>query len=336
MRVSVSVAVAVAVSCAMLSAQENNGQPNLTAPKIDFVAGEKVVFFDDFSDMAAEAPPPHWKVRDGKVDLRTGGNVRELVASGDGVNLTSPTIAVPKNFTFEVVWTGGGEMDWQFRDKDGQAVMTAMVRGEEDGKSASAEVDAGDKLGDGMIDANTDQPVVFALWAQEGRVRAYLNGQRLVDANQVELAPITQLYVEPSRYRPNGIRSVRLAESSPDFLTVFGSSGKYVSHAITFDTDSDRLRPESAGVLKMIAGALTKDPTLKVAINGYTDSTGDAAHNLDLSKRRAAAVRSVLVSQFGVSGSRLTFDGFGASNPIGSNDTPAGRTQNRRVEFLKQ
>jgi outer membrane protein OmpA-like peptidoglycan-associated protein len=61
---------------------------------------------------------------------------------------------------------------------------------------------------------------------------------------------------------------------------------------------------------------------LKLEIDGYTDSVGDAAHNLDLSKRRAEAVRSVLVAQFGVDAARLTSNGFGAAKPIDSNDTP--------------
>jgi outer membrane protein OmpA-like peptidoglycan-associated protein len=93
---------------------------------------------------------------------------------------------------------------------------------------------------------------------------------------------------------------------------------------------------DSAPVLKQVAAGLEKNPNLKLEIDGYTDSVGDAAHNLDLSKRRAEAVRSVLVSQFGVDAARLTSNGFGAAQPVGSNDSPEGRAQNRRVEFVKQ
>ena len=71
-------------------------------------------------------------------------------------------------------------------------------------------------------------------------------------------------------------------------------------------------------------------------IEGHTDSTGDAAHNMDLSKRRAEAVKSVLVSQFGIDGARLTTAGLGSSKPVGSNGTPQGRAENRRVEFVRQ
>ena len=184
--------------------------------------------------------------------------------------------------------------------------------------------------------ADTSKPVTFALWAQQGRVRAYVNGERLVDANQVEFNPITHLQVEMGRYRPNGIRSVRVAESAPDFSSIISSTGKVVTHGILFDTDSDKLKPESAAVLKQVASALLKNPNLKLEIDGYTDSAGDAAHNIDLSKRRARAVSSVLVSQFGIEPGRLDTNGFGAGNPIASNDSATGRAANRRVEFLKK
>ena len=109
-----------------------------------------------------------------------------------------------------------------------------------------------------------------------------------------------------------------------------------MTHGIHFDTDSDRLKPESGSVLKLVSNALLKNPNLKLEVDGYTDSVGDAAHNLDLSKRRAQAVMTVLVTQFGVDAGRLTSNGFGPAQPIGSNDTPDGRAANRRVEFVRQ
>jgi OmpA-OmpF porin, OOP family len=314
---------------------QDTAQPELKSAKIEFVPGERIVFFDDFSDMVPDEPPPHWKVRDGKVELKMGGTVHELYNDG-GVQLTSPKIAVPSNFTFELVWTGGGETTWTFRDKDGEEAIHVMVRGEEDGMSASTSVTAKEQLGEGMIMTDTSKPVTFALWAQQGRVRAYLNGERLVDANQVEFGPIVSIEASIGGYRPNGIRSVRIAESAPDFSTVINASGKFVTHGINFDTDSDRLKVESGAVLKQIAAGLQKNPNLKLEIDGYTDSVGDAAHNIDLSRRRAQAVLSALVSQFGIEAGRLSVNGFGPAKPIGSNDSPQGRASNRRVEFLKK
>jgi len=152
----------------------------------------------------------------------------------------------------------------------------------------------------------------------------------------VEFPPIVELMVDAAGNHPNGIRSVRIAESAPDFSSVINSTGKFVTHGINFDTDSDVLKPDSAAVIKQVASGLNKNPNLKLEVDGYTDSVGDAKHNLDLSKGRAQAVMSVLVSQFGIDAGRLSANGFGAAKPIGSNDTPDGRAANRRVEFIKK
>jgi len=318
------------------AAADTGAQPELKSTKIEFVPGEKTIFYDDFSDMVEDEPPPHWKVRNGKVELRTGGNIHELYAA-DSVSLTSPSIDIPVNFTFELDWTGKGEMQFHFRNKEGVDRINATVRGEPDGQQANISVNGPDGgLGGGGIKVDTSKPVHFALWTQQGRVRLYLNGERIVDANQVQVPVMGSVNFTMSGYRPNGVRLIRIAESAPDFSTVINSTGKYVTHGINFDTDSDRLKPDSAAVLKLVAAALNKNPNLKLEVDGYTDSVGKVDHNLDLSKRRAEAVKTVLVSQFGIDGDRLSSNGFGADNPIGSNDTPDGRTGNRRVEFLKK
>ncbi len=121
-----------------------------------------------------------------------------------------------------------------------------------------------------------------------------------------------------------------------DFSQVINSADRYFTHGIQFDTDSDRLKPESGPVIKLVAQGLDKNPNLKLGIEGHTDSTGSAEHNMDLLKRRAEVVKAVLVSQFVVDATRPTTVGQGATEPIDSNDTPEGRAQNRRVEFVKQ
>ena len=80
---------------------------------------------------------------------------------------------------------------------------------------------------------------------------------------------------------------------------------------------------------------LKDNPTVKVKIIGHTDSDGNATSNLDLSKRRAAAVRTALSSSFGVEAARLQTDGKGASEPASPNTSAEGKANNRRVEFIK-
>jgi len=100
--------------------------------------------------------------------------------------------------------------------------------------------------------------------------------------------------------------------------------------------NSDRIKGESYGSVKEIAAVLTENKDLKIQIVGHTDSDGDEAANLDLSKRRAASVKAALANEFKIDASRMETDGKGESQPVDSNDTPAGKANNRRVEFIRR
>lgn len=101
---------------------------------------------------------------------------------------------------------------------------------------------------------------------------------------------------------------------------------------VTFGFDSADLTSEARGSLNEVASVLTEYQDTRVNIAGHTDSTGDASYNQRLSERRAQAVGSYL-SQNGVSSMRLNTSGYGATQPVASNDNEQGRAQNRRVEI---
>ena len=109
-----------------------------------------------------------------------------------------------------------------------------------------------------------------------------------------------------------------------------------VTYGIYFDFAQATLKPESAPVLKEIAQALKDNPDWKLTVEGHTDNIGGDTYNLDLSKRRALAVKEALVAQYNIAPDRLANDGFGASRPVESNDTLEGRARNRRVELVRQ
>ncbi len=102
---------------------------------------------------------------------------------------------------------------------------------------------------------------------------------------------------------------------------------------IHFESDSDRIRPESMKLLEEVARILNTCPKTRVLIAGHTDATGSATYNQSLSERRAAAVGRALV-KLGVSASRFTAVGYGESRPVADNDTEEGRAKNRRIEFI--
>ncbi|MGO4564156.1 OmpA family protein [Rhizobium sp. 2YAF20] len=102
--------------------------------------------------------------------------------------------------------------------------------------------------------------------------------------------------------------------------------------AITFDTDQDAVKPEFDQTLNSVAIVLRKFNKTLVDVNGHTDSTGSVQHNQDLSERRAMSVAGYLGSQ-GIDQRRMSAVGFGPSQPVATNASEAGRSQNRRVEI---
>lgn len=114
------------------------------------------------------------------------------------------------------------------------------------------------------------------------------------------------------------------------------TAGKIDIYGIYFDFASDRIKPESEPVLREIAKVMSDNPTWTLAVGGHTDNIGGTAYNLDLSKRRAAAVKQALVTRYKVTPARLETNGYGASSPKAPNNTLEGRAQNRRVELMKR
>jgi outer membrane protein OmpA-like peptidoglycan-associated protein len=102
---------------------------------------------------------------------------------------------------------------------------------------------------------------------------------------------------------------------------------------VLFATGKYNLRPEAQIVLAKLSGIILSHPGLNLAVEGYTDSTGGDDFNLKLSQQRADTVREYLVSQ-GLADSTVTAKGFGKTDPVADNGTPAGRQKNRRVEIV--
>lgn len=102
---------------------------------------------------------------------------------------------------------------------------------------------------------------------------------------------------------------------------------------ILFGVDSASLRPGAFDELSRVARVLNQYPQTNITIAGHTDSTGTAAHNQQLSEKRASNVKNALVGE-GVNPARMTAIGYGASKPVADNGTAEGRQMNRRVTIL--
>ena len=124
-------------------------------------------------------------------------------------------------------------------------------------------------------------------------------------------------------------------DMSADIIRDLEEFGRARVYGINFDVDSDVIKDESKPTLDKIASIMKLRPRWKMTVEGHTDSTGGEAYNLELSKRRAQSVVSYLVLR-GIDASRLTAVGLGMSQPVASNDTPLGQSQNRRVELKRE
>jgi OOP family OmpA-OmpF porin len=129
-------------------------------------------------------------------------------------------------------------------------------------------------------------------------------------------------------YRPVEVKAEAMAKA-------LSTTGKVDIYGIYFDTDKAELKPESKGTLEEVAKLLKADPALKLEVAGHTDNTGAAAHNMQLSAGRAAAVVNALVGSYGIDRARLQAKGYGDSKPVAPNDNEPNRAKNRRVELRK-
>jgi outer membrane protein OmpA-like peptidoglycan-associated protein len=126
------------------------------------------------------------------------------------------------------------------------------------------------------------------------------------------------------------------AEEFPEIKQSLEQTGHAEVYGIYFEFGKATIREESEPVLRQIAEIMHQNPTWKLSVDGHTDSIGGDAYNVDLSQRRAEAVKVALVERYHVTASRLNTSGYGASRPKETNDTIEGRARNRRVELVRQ
>ena len=110
------------------------------------------------------------------------------------------------------------------------------------------------------------------------------------------------------------------------------NSTSFIFEQITFELNSDKLLAFSKSSLDSLVILLEEYSSLKLEIQGHTDDTGNPPHNFELSEKRAKTIYRYLISR-GISSERLSYKGYGATQPISTNQTQKGRRKNRRVEF---
>ncbi len=326
--------------------------------KYDFVPGDRILLFEDFSSDALGDFPALWTTN-GSGEVKTlnlyAGKWLHLLAA-DMRCQPAQSLNLPENFIFEfdVVPVRQPESEeasfelFFFWSEDEQ-VTDELFPGAGGFKVTCTEnswkVIGYDEGANNINEGSTELAPVqndklnhVILWIQKRRVRIYHLGQKVVDLPTVIYAGQKlnrlQFSLQGCGAFPY-ISNLRFTSAAPDTRNKLITEGKLISYGIYFDSGKELVKAESYGALGDIAKVLKDNPEVRIKITGHTDSDGIDDTNLDLSKRRAASVKNELFKTFGIEVSRMETDGKGETEPIGSNATAGGKAQNRRVEFTK-
>jgi len=308
--------------------------------KFDFVPGDMVLFFDDFTQDELGEFPANWKLMQGTLEVAEMNGQRWLrstsVESRFGMKIPAAS-ALPEFWTLE--------LDFYCGEPSGNVLNVSALKGDKSVWTTTFPYSSQNAyFVSGKVTSNT--PLESAkVWGAVHHVMFMARGTALkvyVDRQRVANAP----EIDPTNGSPDNfeiwlwsdkepmISNVRYAEGNKPVADPF-AEGKLVTYGIYFDSGSDVVQPESAPVLRQIAAYMEKNAAVKVQIVGHTDNQGKADENLDLSKRRSAAVAKVLSDQFKIAADRFKTDGMGDTKAVADNAKAEGRAMNRRVEFTK-
>lgn len=331
--------------------------------KFDFIPGEKTIFFEDFASDAIGDFPARWNTNQSG-EVMTANNVpgKWFRLKEGGSFVPDDITNLPESFTieFDLIISNLSQFSGYGINIDIYGGETSNSLGETypgengirlyvgtNGHRVENVVD--DQIGpinsdayDETIVNNHGKPQRISIWRQGQRFRFYLNEKKVFDLPR---AFGKNVALNLLRFNTSGtieeeglllVSNIRVAIGAPDTRSKLLTEGKLVTQGILFDVNSDKIKPQSAGTLKSIADVLKENSSLKVRIVGHTDSDGDEASNLALSRKRAASVKKALSDEYGINASRMETDGEGEANPIADNKTAEGKANNRRVEFLRQ
>lgn len=302
----------------------------------DFTPGTRVLFATDFTRDEVGDFPRAFRLKGGNAEVAEIGGTRYLRATSSGAFEIPLPETLPERFTMEFdFWGMGGRHQLLYFDgKAADASYHVMIRPSDGGLAGPDNYDVSSEV----PDVTREVPFRVQIMADGDYVKVYMNGKRVANAPNAALgrSRVVRVGVHAGEDEPLLLGNIRIAAGGKDLYAALEASGRVTAEGVLFDTNSDRLRPESAPVLKEIAAMLAAHPELRLSVEGHTDDVGAPAANLALSEKRAAAVVRHLTTTLGVDAARLTSAGFGATRPVVANGSEADRQRNRRVELVKR
>ncbi|WP_052506985.1 OmpA family protein [Desulfonatronovibrio magnus] len=334
----------------------------LSWSRFDFVPGDIIIFEDNQEGERNGEFPRKWDLANGSVEnavlngenvimflntnTNSDGGIVPMLANSDGDYLPDEfTIEFDAYFdsprrTYRVLfYDGKNQRRLNNNVNRGSNAQTDRVRVSQN--SAVFGSTYGYYPG---FNSNTSQNETMSLagWRRvsisfnQRALKVYLDDARVLNIPNMNYNPlgITMAYHNPNGGHQGYIKNIRIAKGAVPLYDKFLTDGKIVTSGIRFDVNKATIRPESMGVINEIVQLMQQHPELSFSVEGHTDSDGSTDLNQRLSEERARAVTEKMI-EMGIAKERLRSTGYGQSRPIAPNNTPEGKAQNRRVEFIK-
>lgn len=329
------------------SAEEiKKNTPEIKWDKYDFVPGDEIIFQDSPADDEENGEfPSRWDLYRGNAEILEFNNEKVIGFLSGNPEIVpylknSKTDYLPEVFTIE--------FDAYFIPKEysGRYIINLFdKKNQKREKNAYATINVNGIKFDNSVMKYPGKKIInldevggwrhIALAFTKGKLKMYLDDTRLINIPHYEHNPTGLTISITSDGNGNSyIKNIRIAKGGVKYYDRFLSDGKIIVNGIRFDVGKAIIKPESYGAINKIYNLMKKHSDIKFSVEGHTDRDGDADSNLKLSEERAKAVMESLIS-LGIDPQRLEYKGLGETKPIDNNDTPEGKANNRRVEFVK-
>jgi OmpA-OmpF porin, OOP family len=309
----------------------------------DFVPGDTILFEDHFTHDALGEFPDNWELISGQAVvnnvygypsfLMTDGNYCRVKPRMKAKSYLDDRFSI--EFDTYVTHTAYGLIIY-LRDGKGNNMNVSLGPDKVTWNYSNTKTMAGKFPPELVNESYFNKWHHIAMAYKLDQLKVYVDQYRILSIPSCGLSPsVMECASIGSSKNPVIFTGMKIAKGAAMYVSGQKfTDTKIVTHGINFDVNKSTIKPESMGTLNMIALMMKENPGIKFEIGGYTDSDGDDASNVILSQQRADAVKAQLVIM-GIEDTRLTTKGYGKSKPIGDNNTPEGKANNRRVEFVK-
>jgi len=327
-------------------------KPQLIWSRYDFVPGTEIIFEDNQEGEQNGEFPSKWDLKSGTVENASYGNENVIyfleTGNDNGIVplMKNPSADyLPEEFTieFDTHFEKGKYSSYYlyFYDKKNKTqkrfsnYLQFYVNEASFGPNNATSKEY-NSVKPGNVDKESSHWRHIAISFNKRALKVYFDDQRLLNIPNITEDP-AGITIGTNHSTPDKnqfIKNIRIAKGAVPLYDKFLTDGKFVTTGIKFDVNKATIKPESMGTINYVVKMMTDHPELKFSVEGHTDSDGDDAMNQKLSEARAKSV-VVKMTELGISADRLTSKGHGESKPMAGNDTPEGKAQNRRVEFVK-